>query len=114
MSGIIVLNQVSFSYGENLALRSLSYEVHQGEIFALLGPNGAGKTTAVRLMNGLLHPKSGYISVLNCNPDKDGEKVRMHTGVLTETPALYERLTAMQNLQFFATLAGMPENRIRH
>lgn len=73
----------------------------------LMGPNGAGKTTTIRLLNGLLHPATGNIHVLGYNPVTEGEALREHTGVLTETPALYERLTARQNLEFFGTMFGM-------
>jgi len=77
-------------------------------VLGLLGPNGAGKTTTVRLLNGLFHPQAGQMRLLGLDPVTQGDQVRRQTGVLTETPALYERLTARQNLEFFATLAGMP------
>lgn len=104
---VINLNQVSFQYGKGFALRNVTFRMKKGEIFALLGPNGAGKTTSIRLVNGLLHASSGSISVLGCDPYKDGVTVRRRTGVLTETPALYERLTALENLTFFGKLNDM-------
>ncbi len=104
---VINLNQVSFQYSKGFALRDVSFRMQKGEIFALLGPNGAGKTTTIRLVNGLLNASSGSMSVLGCDPYKDGITVRRKTGVLTETPALYERLTAVENLTFFGKLNGM-------
>jgi ABC-2 type transport system ATP-binding protein len=104
---VINLNQVSFQYSKGFALREVSFQMQKGEVFALLGPNGAGKTTTIRLVNGLLNASSGSISVLGCDPYKDGIAIRRKTGVLTETPALYERLTALENLMFFGKLNGM-------
>jgi ABC-2 type transport system ATP-binding protein len=100
-----------------MAVDHLSFDAQPGEVLGLLGPNGAGKTTTVRLLNGLLEPASGQLSVMGLNPVAQGCELRQQTGVLTETPALYERLTARQNLTFFGTMAGMEavglENRIR-
>ena len=104
---VIQLNQVSFQYVEGFALCDVSFRMQKGEIFALLGPNGAGKTTTIRLVNGLLNISSGNMKVLGYDPYKDGVAVRRKTGVLTETPALYERLTAVENLTFFGKLNGM-------
>ncbi len=106
---VIQLDQVSFQYAEGFALRDISFRIQKGEIFALLGPNGAGKTTTIRLVNGLLNTSSGTIKVLGYDPHKDGVVVRRKTGVLTETPALYDRLTAVENLMFFGKLNGMSE-----
>jgi ABC-2 type transport system ATP-binding protein len=94
-------------FGERMALNDLSYSVKAGEIFALLGPNGAGKTTTIRLLNGLYQATAGKLSVMGLDPTKDGDAIRQQTGVLTETNALYERLSARQNLAFFGTLYGM-------
>jgi ABC-2 type transport system ATP-binding protein len=96
-----------------MAIEDINFEVERGEVFGLLGPNGAGKTTTIRLINGLFEPSSGEIRVLGLDPVTQGEKVRRQTGVLTETPALYERLTARQNLEFFATLAGVPQAEVK-
>ncbi len=104
---IIDFQHVAFQYDGGFALQDVSFQVEKGEIFALLGPNGAGKTTTIRLLNGLLRASSGEICVVGCDPLKDGIVVRGKTGVLTETPALYERLTAMENMQFFGALNGM-------
>lgn len=104
---VINLNQISFQYAKGFALRDVSFRMQKGEVFALLGPNGAGKTTTIRLVNGLLNASSGSMTVLGCDPYKDGITIRRKTGVLTETPALYERLTALENLTFFGKLNGM-------
>jgi len=107
MENIIAFTRVVHRYGEHLALDGLSFEVSRGEVFGLLGPNGAGKTTTIRLANGLMRPQSGEMRVLGFDPSQHGSEIRQRSGVLTETPALYERLTAVQNLEFFGTLSGM-------
>ena len=107
METVISVEHLSHSYGDHPALRDLSFDVRQGEVLGLLGPNGAGKTTTIRLLNGLFPPSAGRMQVLGLDPIHQGDQVRRQTGVLTETPALYERLTALQNLDFFAAMAGM-------
>lgn len=109
MNKVITADALRFNYGARTAVNDLTFSVRRGEVVGLLGPNGAGKTTTIRLLNGLLKPTKGSIRVLDYDPTTEGEKVRRRTGVLTETPALYERLTALQNLQFFGTLAGMTD-----
>jgi len=107
MTTAITVSNLVHSFGSRRAVDGLTFEVNRGEVFGLLGPNGAGKTTTVRLLNGLYHPDSGAVSVLGLDPARDGKAVRTRAGVLTETPALYERLTAYQNLAFFGNLADM-------
>ena len=114
MERIIEVSHLQHKYGDYQAIQDLSFDVQQGEVFGLLGPNGAGKTTTVRLLNGMFEPSGGSISVMGIDPVKAGEKIREKSGVLTETPALYERLTARQNLRFFGVLAGMDDKEIEH
>ena len=113
MEDIIRIENLTHCFKDRAALKDLSYTVKPGEIFALLGPNGAGKTTTIRLLNGLYRPTSGSLRVLGLDPLKDGNQLRRQTGVLTETNALYERLSARQNLLFFGTLYGMPAAALR-
>ena len=107
MQAIITVEQLVHRYGTKLALDGMSFEVGKGEVFGLLGPNGAGKTTTIRLLNGLLQAHSGKMNVLGFNPSSQGVEIRRRSGVLTETPALYERLTALENLRFFGSLADL-------
>ncbi|WP_298008944.1 MULTISPECIES: ABC transporter ATP-binding protein [Anaerolinea] len=109
----IAVQHLVHAFGERRALDDLSFTVGEGEVFALLGPNGAGKTTTVRLLNGLYRPTAGTIRVLGLDPSVQGGQVRAQTGVLTESPALYERLTARQNLRFFGEMMGMPAADLR-
>jgi len=107
MEPVIQVTNLTHQYNGHPALNALNFSASKGQVVGLLGPNGAGKTTTVRLLNGLFPPSSGEMRVLGYNPVEQGEEVRRRTGVLTETPALYERLTARQNLTFFGTLSNL-------
>ncbi len=109
MNPVIQLNSLSRSFGSTCAVRNLSFTIEEGEVFGLLGPNGSGKTTLVRLLNGVLAPTSGNAIVLGHDVMKDGAYVRSRTGVLTESPALYEQFTARQNLVFSGRMYGIPD-----
>lgn len=98
------------SFGETVAVRDLSLEVEAGEVFGLLGHNGAGKTTTIRLLTGVLLPDAGTITVLGYSPVTDGTAVRARCGVLAESPGFDERLTARENVAFFAELFGLPRS----
>ncbi len=95
------------------AVNKVSFKVFKGEIFGYLGPNGAGKTTTVRLLSCVLRPTSGTATVCGYDILEDADKIRSVIGVLTEFPTLYERLSALDNLLFFAKLYGMSENEAR-
>ena len=108
MNPVIEVKNLQRSFGDQQALAGITFAVQPGEVFGLLGPNGAGKTTTVRLLNGILPPSGGTAAVFGLDPTTQGEAVRRRTGVLTETPALYERLSARENLEFFGTLHEIP------
>jgi ABC-2 type transport system ATP-binding protein len=108
MTAVITINQLTRCFNETKAVDQLSLEVHAGEIFGFLGHNGAGKTTTVRLLNGVIEPTSGSMRVLGLDPQVDGPALRARTGVLTETPSMDERLTALDNLSIYADLYGVP------
>src|SRR5215472_5702198 len=103
---------LSRRFGHVVAVDGVTLAVPRGEVFGVLGPNGAGKTTMVRLLNGVLAPSEGSCRVLGLDPRTHGGEVRRRTGVLTESPALYERVTARENLRFFGTMYGMPTEKL--
>jgi ABC-2 type transport system ATP-binding protein len=105
----IAVQDLCRSFQGRPALRDVSLSVRTGEVFGVLGPNGAGKTTTVRLLNGMLRPDAGSARVLGLDPATQGTDLRRQTGVLTETPSLYERLSAWDNLAFFGRLYGLSE-----
>ncbi len=91
------------------AVEGLDLDVREGEVFGFLGPNGAGKTTTVRMLACLIAPTSGRAWVNGHPVDSEQDAVRASVGILTESPGLYDRLSAERNLDFFARLYGMPE-----
>ena len=102
---MISVCDVSKSYGSILAVNGLSFEVPPGELFGLLGPNGAGKTTTVRMLTGTLVPDAGRVTLVGQTPDTPA--ARSCLGVCPQSLALYEELTARENLEFFASLYGL-------
>jgi ABC-2 type transport system ATP-binding protein len=107
VTAAIETEDLTRSFPSGLALDGLTLSVQPGEVLALLGPNGAGKTTTVRLLNGILAPDRGRVSVLGLDPTVDGNAVRQRTGVLTEHAGLDERLTARENLELTARMRGL-------
>jgi ABC-2 type transport system ATP-binding protein len=95
-------------FGRAWAVRGLTFEVRPGEVLGLLGPNGAGKTTTVRMLTALIAPTEGDASIDGHDVRRDAEAVRARVGVLTETPGLYEKLSARANLEFFGRLHELP------
>jgi len=102
----IVCDALTRHFGAVRAVDGISFSVPRGAVFSLLGANGAGKTTTIHLLLGLLAPTSGRASVLGCDPRRDGDRVREQCGALLEHHGLYERLTAEENLEFYARLTG--------
>jgi ABC-2 type transport system ATP-binding protein len=94
-------------FGTTWAIRGVDLEVRRGEVLGLLGPNGAGKTTTVRLLTALIEPSEGAASVDGLDVRTEPDAVRTRVGILTETPGLYEKLSAAANLDFFGRLYGL-------
>lgn len=97
-------------FGDRWVVRDVSIDVQPGEVLGLLGPNGAGKTTTVRMLTALIEPSEGTATVDGFDVRERPDDVRARVGVLTETPGLYEKLSATANLEFFARLYGLPSD----
>ena len=110
MTTAIRAHGLSRRFGGVLAVDGLDLEVPSGSIFGFLGPNGAGKTTTIRLLLGLVEPSGGTAEVLGRDVLSDSQGIRERVGVLLENDGLYERLTARQNLDFFARVARLGSN----
>src|SRR3990170_8279445 len=87
-----------------LAVDRLTLQVHDGEIFGFLGPYGAGKTTTLRMLSALIAPTAGTARVAGYALGEQDQDIRRRVGILTESPGLYDRLSAAYNLEFFAGL----------
>ena len=106
---VIKTESLSRHFGAITAVDQLTLTIERGEVFGFLGPNGAGKTSTVRLLNGVLTATSGRAVVLGMDVQAQGSAVRRRTGVLTESPSLYERLTGRENLLTFGALYDISE-----
>ncbi|MCK6522820.1 ATP-binding cassette domain-containing protein [Myxococcota bacterium] len=95
-------------FGKVVAVESVSFEAHDGQITGLLGPNGAGKTTSLRMIYGLVRPDAGRAWVDDLDPSAAPLEARRRLGVLPDSPGLYARLTGRENIRYFAELNNIP------
>lgn len=109
---MIHVQNLQKSFGPTKAVDDVSFEIAEGETFGLLGPNGAGKTTTLSMITGLTRPDHGQIS-LDGDSAGGGTTTRMKIGIAPQSLALYEDLTARENLNFFAKLYGITGKRLK-
>jgi len=107
----IETDQLTRSFGQLIAVDHLSLAIPAGNVFGFLGPNGAGKTTTVRLLAALIAPTSGTAIVAGHRLGSENQAIRRSVGILTETPGLYDRLSAIENLVYFGQLYDLDERR---
>jgi ABC-2 type transport system ATP-binding protein len=101
---MIETNELTKQFDDYVAVDRLTLEIEEGEVFGFLGPNGAGKTTTVRMLTSLIAPTYGTAKVLNYQVGVEEQEIRRSVGILTETPGLYDRLSAWRNLMIYAKL----------
>ncbi len=104
---VVSLDRVERTFGDQTALAGLSFTVPARSITVLLGPNGAGKTTCTRVVTGALGPDGGTVRVFGLDPATDGPEVRRRIGIVSAKPALYDRLSGLDNLRYAAELYGL-------
>jgi ABC-2 type transport system ATP-binding protein len=104
----IVAEKLAKRYGRIEALKDVSLNIPRGQIFGLLGANGAGKTTLLRALVGAVRPNDGRISVLGLNPQQQPRQARQLIGYMPQQPALYDDLSARENVRFFARAHHTP------
>src|SRR5262245_24042728 len=110
---IIETEKLSRRFGDLIAVRDVSLEVHRGEIFGVLGPNGAGKSTTIRMLCGILDPTGGRGSVVGYDIQREAERIKERIGYMTQRFSLYEDLSVVENLLFYAGIYGVPHSRRR-
>ena len=108
----VKVDRLEKTLGSNRVLRGISFEARSGEIFGLLGPNGAGKTTTLRVICTLLAPDAGSVEVLGFDTRLAPREVRRRVGVVTAEFGVYPRLTARENIAYFAELSGGVDGEI--
>lgn len=101
---MIHTENLSKRFATTLAVDRLSLDVNEGEVFGFLGPNGAGKTTTVRMLTSLIGPSGGTAVVNGYQLGKEDTRIRSTVGILTETPGMYDNLSAEYNLEIYANL----------
>jgi ABC-2 type transport system ATP-binding protein len=109
----VVVNDLHKSFDDFKAVNGVSFSIKKGEIFGLLGPNGAGKTTTIRMLSTVLEADSGEVTIGGHLIRRNAEAVRSIIGVCPQDLALYEDLSALDNLVFFGRMAGMKGNEAR-
>jgi len=104
---VVEAKNISYSYGDFLAVKDVSFSLNSGEVLGFLGPNGAGKTTVIKMLTGQLEVQKGSIKIFGKRLKKEDSEIRKRIGVCFEEKNLYENMTARENLQFFAKLFGI-------
>lgn len=113
MSPLLQVDHLSKAYGALRAVEDVSFAVRPGEIYGLLGPNGAGKTTTISMICGLLRPDGGTITIAGRPLAADPQEAKRQMGVVPQELALYEELSAAENLEFWGRLAGLERRTAR-
>jgi ABC-2 type transport system ATP-binding protein len=109
MEYAIKTSALTKSFGSTLAVDRLDLEVKKGELFGLVGPDGAGKSTTMRLLTGIMRPTSGEALVAGLSVKGDEERIKDRIGYMSQRFGLYEDLTVMENILFYADLYGVPQ-----
>ncbi|MBN1295697.1 ABC transporter ATP-binding protein [bacterium] len=110
---MLEITQLKKSFKSLVAVNNLSFAVHPGEIYGLLGPNGAGKTTTIHMITGLLEPDSGTIRFDNDDVTRAPVAFKRHLGVAPQEIALYDDLSAWDNLMFWGGIHNIPRHTLR-
>ncbi|MCC6260028.1 MAG: ABC transporter ATP-binding protein [Anaerolineales bacterium] len=112
---VVTVQNLTRRFGEFTAVDHINFEVKQGEIVGYLGPNGSGKTTTIRMLLGLLLPTEGRATVLGYDIAQQSEAIRLRVGYMSQKFAIYDDLTTLENLTFYAGVYGITDKeRIKH
>jgi len=109
----VVVEGLSKHFGDFIAVDQVSFRIHAGEIMGFIGPNGAGKSTLIRVLCGLLRPSAGTAFVNGIDVAKDPDRVREHIGYMSQKFSLYNDLSVLENLRFFAGVYQVPVDALQ-
>ncbi len=101
---MLIVQQVSRTFGKQEAVKDLTFSLQEGEIFGLLGPNGAGKTTTIKMITGMLRLSSGQITLDGVDIEKDSVNVKQQIGYVPDRPVVFDRLTGREFIDFMGKL----------
>ncbi|WP_418790015.1 ABC transporter ATP-binding protein [Phosphitispora sp. TUW77] len=107
MENAVMINELTKRFGNHVAVDKISFAVKPGEIFGFLGPNGSGKSTTIRMLCGILTPSSGAGQVLGFDIYSQAEQIKQNIGYMSQKFSLYEELTVLENLKFYAGVYGL-------
>ncbi len=108
---MIKVENLTKNFGDVLAVDNISFSIDKGEIFAFLGPNGSGKTTTLRMLAALISPTSGKIEIDGKELSKNSSSIRSIIGFLTESPGMYEKISAYENLKFYSSFFDVDDKK---
>ena len=106
---VIYVENLTRRFGDFVAVDHINFEVNAGEVVGYLGPNGSGKTTTIRMLLGLLEPSEGKATVLGFDAFRQSEEVRVRAGYMSQKFAIYDDLTALENLTFYGGVYGITD-----
>ena len=110
---VISVRDLTKRFGDFTAVDRISFDVRRGEIFGFLGANGAGKTTAMRMLCGLSFPTSGSGTVAGYDVMREGEQIKRHIGYMSQRFSLYNDLSVIDNIKFFAGIYGVDKSTMQ-
>ncbi|HOJ11041.1 MAG TPA: ABC transporter ATP-binding protein [Clostridiales bacterium] len=110
---IVKIRELTKRYNGTVAVDNISLNINEGEIYGLLGPNGAGKSTTINMILGLISMDKGSITIIGKDIKKNSYETRGNIGIVPQDIAIYEDLTAIENVMFFASLYGLKGNILR-
>ncbi|MCX6146373.1 MAG: ABC transporter ATP-binding protein [Candidatus Kapabacteria bacterium] len=110
---VLITKNLTKKFGDFVAVDNISFDLEKGEIFGFLGANGAGKTTAMKMLIGISKPTSGSATVAGFDIYKQTELVKSNIGYMSQKFSLYDDLTVIENIRFFAGIYGLSDKEIK-